>query len=127
MVDPRPTTPTPELEQESPQEELDREQREESDDPELSARTALLRGLSEPGWLRYDELGERLDIGESDEEWRRRLWRLHNEELVKVRWVGMTDPDPVEVRITDRGREWLASISREPESPPPPSDEAGGA
>ena len=111
MTDPLPTTPTRELEHESPQEELEREQREEGDDPETAARRALMEGLLEPRAMRYDELARQLDFDERADEWKARLWRLHNEGLVKVRWVGMTDPEPVEVRLTERGREWLARRS----------------
>ena len=126
MSDPLPTSPTRELEHESLQQELHREQRAEEGDPELAVRTTLLSGLADPGWLRYDELAERMEFGDRAGEWKTRLWRLHNEGLVKVRWVGMTDPDPVEVKITARGREWLAELpapgpARMP--PPPPEGE----
>lgn len=128
MSDPLPTTPTRELDEESPQEALAREQPPQTVDPESQARATLLRGLARTGSLRFDELAKQLGVGEREDDWKARLWRLHNEDLVKVRWVGMTDPAPVEMRITDRGREWLATrdesaAGREPvaeEAPPTP-------
>lgn len=110
-MDPRPTAPTPELEQESPQERLAREQRPERDDPEAHARDEVVRVLSRSGALRNDELAKAVAFAGDPEEWKRRLWSLHNEGYIKVRWVGLADPDPVEVRLTERGRELLGRSS----------------
>jgi hypothetical protein len=112
MVDPTPTAPTPELEQESLQGELDREQRPEPGDPDAAARTEVCRALPETGALRAGDLAKAVAFEGDAAEWKRRLWRLHNEGYVKVRWVGLADPDPVEARLTERGREWLERAAR---------------
>jgi hypothetical protein len=109
MSDPRPTTPTTELEQESPQERLEREKRPGAEELEETGVREILEGLGGAGALRNEELARQIGYAGDAEEWKRRLWRLHNEGHVKVRWVGLVDPDPVEVRLTDRGREWLAN------------------
>ncbi len=106
-MDPRPTPRAPELDHESPQEELDREQRPGNDDPEAELRGRVCGALAEAGSLRNDELVKALGYEGDPEEWKRRLWRLHNEGFVKVRWVGHANPDPVEVRLTPRGRSAL--------------------
>ncbi len=106
-MDPRPTAPTPELEHESPQERLERERHPRRDDPEAAARLQICRALSETGTLRNEELTKAIGFEGDPAEWKRRLWRLHNEGFLKIRWVGMADPDPVEVRLTERGREIL--------------------
>ncbi|MBA2564960.1 MAG: hypothetical protein H0V09_06005 [Gemmatimonadetes bacterium] len=110
-MDPRPTTPTPDLEQESPQERLDREQRPDKDDSDAAYPARLLEALAEGDVLRSEELTKRLEFSGGPAEWKSRLWRLHNEGYLKVRWVGMSDPDPVEVRLAERGRAWLAARS----------------
>jgi hypothetical protein len=111
VSDPTPTAPSRELEEESPQERLDREQRPGHGDAESAARADLCRALQEAGALRNEELVKAAGYAGDPEEWKRRLWRLHNEGYVKVRWVGLANPDPVEVRLTDRGRELLARES----------------
>jgi hypothetical protein len=68
----------------------------------------LFRALAGPGSLRDDELRKAIGFQGDREEWKRLLWSLHNEGYVKVRWVGLADPDPVEARITARG---LAAIA----------------
>jgi hypothetical protein len=124
-MDPKATAPTQELEQESPQEALDREQRPEKDEPGLRSGLQICRALRDSGALRNEELLELIGYEGDPEDWKRTLWRLHNEGFVKVRWVGLADPDPVEVRLADRGwalvaePEDLAAESRTPGREPP--------
>jgi hypothetical protein len=91
---------TTEPDQPSPQEELKGRQHEEGD---TRSDRRLLRALAGAGSLRDEELRKAIDFEGDRAEWKRRLWRLHNEGYVKVRWVGLADPDPVEARITGRG------------------------
>ena len=107
MTEPTSTAPTPELEQETPHEQLKR--REEAQGTPAAARGAdICRALLAAGTLRNEELAKAVGFGGSSEEWKQLLWRLHNEGYVKVRWVGLADPDPVEARLTERGRAWVA-------------------
>lgn len=109
MADPRPTTPTTQPDEPSRQETLARDEGLTSADPGGDVRRRLLRALGSDPVVRADELLKRLGHESPPEDWKTRLWRLHNEGLVKVRWVGLTDPEPVEVRITERGRERLVA------------------
>lgn len=131
-MDPRPTTPTGELEQESPQERLDRERGPEADNPEVRASTRICEALRQAGALRHEALVKAVAYEGDPEEWKRRLWRLHNEGYVKVRWVGLADPDPVEVRLGQRGWELLSHLEADPaavtsETPDDPSRTQGQA
>ena len=125
-MDPRPTAPTPELERESPQEELARERSPEPPAAVDAVLEEVCRALADAGALRNDELLEAIGFEGPPEEWKARLWRLHNEGYVKVRWVGLADPDPVEVRITRRGRAWLEASRATASGPAPPQTGAGG-
>jgi hypothetical protein len=122
-MEPRTTSPTPELEQESPQEQLQREQLPDRDDLEGRGRAEICAALRESGALRNDALVKAIGFEGDPEEWKRRLWRLHNEGYVKVRWVGLADPDPVEVRLGDRG--WELLLSSAAASPPDEPVEPG--
>ena len=109
-MDPTATAPTREPDQPSPQEQLRREvEAGDARQPGLD----LFRALAEPGSLREDELRKAIGFQGNREEWKRLLWRLHNEGYVKVRWVGLADPDPVEVRITARGRAAIEGLGQE--------------
>jgi hypothetical protein len=114
MADPRPTTPTPHLDEASRQEALAHETGLASGQPREDVRRQLLEALGSDGVLRTDELLKRLARESPPEDWKARLWRLHNEGVVKVRWVGLADPEPVEVRITERGKALLAEPEGEP-------------
>ena len=109
MPDPRPTTPTTEPDLPSQQETLAHEESLASPDPEADVRRQVLQTLGSDPVVRADELLKRLGHDTPPEDWKARLWRLHNEGLVKVRWVGLADPEPVELRITARGRSMLGS------------------
>ena len=109
MADPRPTAPTTQPDVASRQEALARDEGLTSADPGGDLRRQLLRALGGDPVVRADELLKRLGHESPPEDWKARLWRLHNEGLVKVRWVGLADPEPVEVRITERGRERLGA------------------
>jgi hypothetical protein len=71
----------------------------------------LCRRLPASGSMPAEALAKAVAFPGDEDEWKRLLWRLHNEGYVKVRWVGLADPDPVEVRITERGRAWIAGSS----------------
>lgn len=107
-MDPRPTAPTRQLDEESPQEQLRREAYPSAGDPLEGTPGRILEALVETGTARNEDLTRATAFEEGPEAWKQVLWRLHNEGYVKVRWVGLADPDPVEVRLTDRGRAWLA-------------------
>jgi hypothetical protein len=111
-MEPRPTAPTTELEQESNQERLDREQRPAQPQAGEDLAARICRALAQPGAVRNEELEKAAAYAGDRAEWKRRLWRLHNEGLIKVRWVGLADPDPVEARLTAAGRDWLSRHSR---------------
>ena len=105
-MDPTATTPATEPDLPSPQEELARRQDDEKGAP--AEGRGLLRFLAEHRSPRDEELRKAIDFQGDGEAWKQLLWRLHNEGYVKVRWVGLADPDPVEARITERG---LAAIA----------------
>lgn len=114
-MNPKPTTPARELQGETPHEQLKR--REQSGADEATAPdAAICKALLKSGSLRNEDLAKTVGFQGSSEEWKRLLWRLHNEGYLKVRWVGLADPDPVEVRLTNRGRAW---IKAEPAGPLP--------
>lgn len=68
----------------------------------------VVRALATVGSMKDGQLTEAVGFTGDREEWKRLLWRLHNEGYIKVRWVGLADPDPAEARITPRGRAWIA-------------------
>ncbi len=68
----------------------------------------VVRALATVGSMKDGQLTEAVGFTGDREEWKRLLWRLHNEGYIKVRWVGHADPDPAEARITPRGRAWIA-------------------
>jgi hypothetical protein len=76
----------------------------------------VVRALATVGSLKDGQLTEAVGFTGHREEWKRLLWRLHNEGYIRVRWVGLADPDPAEARITPRGRAWIA---RSAEAQPP--------
>ena len=112
-MDPTATAPTTESDQPSPQEQLKRVQ----DQGDARSDRTLLRALADAGSLRGDELRKAIDFKGDHEEWKRLLWRHHNEGYVKVRWVGFADPDPVEARLTARGLAAAAALDSGPETP----------
>jgi hypothetical protein len=107
-MQPTPTAPTPEPEHEAPREHP---RRDEAMGGAGSTRPGaeLCRALLDRGTLRSDELAKAVRFAGSHEEWKRLLWRLHNEGYLKVRWAGLAEPDPLEVKLTDRGRAWVAA------------------
>ena len=116
-MDPTDTTPMTEPDRPSPPEEL--AQRQDDEQGARSEDRALLRFLAEHRSPRDEELRKAIDFQGDREAWKQLLWRLHNEGYVKVRWVGLADPDPVEARITERGLAGIATPGDE-EGPRPP-------
>ncbi len=110
-MDPTSTAATHKPDQPTPQEQLKLHHPDAGDARQRGLD--VFRALVGPGSLRDDELRKAIGFQGDREEWKRLLWRFHNEGYVKVRWVGLADPDPVEARITERGRGSLGSLGEE--------------